>query len=276
MRILKNLLSIKSAIILMLIMAASIGVATFIENDYGTQTARALIYNARWFELLQLILAINLAYNIIRFRLFRKEKFFTGLFHAAFLIILVGAAVTRYFGYEGMMHIREGFQSSSIISDRAYLQIDAIKDKKIYHYEEPLYLSALGDNHFKRSIDIGGQKITIELKKYYPHAKEVLKPDSNGKPCAKIVVSAGSGRVDKILCQGESFDLGDAVIDFESGKNFKKPTINISYKNDKLFLKAPYKIESMTMGSFEKKVFDNLFSNEILQFDKSSKRFVIK
>ena len=30
--------------------AVSIGVATFIENDFGTQTAKAVVYNARWFE----------------------------------------------------------------------------------------------------------------------------------------------------------------------------------------------------------------------------------
>ena len=27
------------------------------------------------------------------------------LFHASFLLILVGAGVTRYFGYEGTLHI---------------------------------------------------------------------------------------------------------------------------------------------------------------------------
>jgi len=52
----------------MLIFAISIGVATFIENDYGTQTARALIYNARWFEFLLLYFSLIVAYNIFRFK----------------------------------------------------------------------------------------------------------------------------------------------------------------------------------------------------------------
>jgi hypothetical protein len=40
----------KVAVWLLFIFGVVVGAATFIENDYGTQTARALIYNARWFE----------------------------------------------------------------------------------------------------------------------------------------------------------------------------------------------------------------------------------
>ena len=35
--------------VLLLTFAAAMGIATFIENDYGTQTAKALVYNAWWF-----------------------------------------------------------------------------------------------------------------------------------------------------------------------------------------------------------------------------------
>ena len=33
-----------------LLFFVAIGYATFIENDFGTQTAKALVYNATWFE----------------------------------------------------------------------------------------------------------------------------------------------------------------------------------------------------------------------------------
>ena len=45
-KILNILTSMKLAMALVLIFAISCAVATFVENDYGTQTARALIYNA--------------------------------------------------------------------------------------------------------------------------------------------------------------------------------------------------------------------------------------
>ena len=47
------------------LLAAGAAVGTFIENDYGTQSAKALVYNARWFEILLLILGINLIYKYL-------------------------------------------------------------------------------------------------------------------------------------------------------------------------------------------------------------------
>ena len=64
------------ALLLLFAFAFAIGGATFIENDYGTQSARALIYNAKWFEILLLFITLNLAYNIFRFNTtcFRREN----------------------------------------------------------------------------------------------------------------------------------------------------------------------------------------------------------
>ncbi|MBT5669722.1 MAG: hypothetical protein HOJ04_09125, partial [Lentimicrobiaceae bacterium] len=45
---------------LMLIFAFAIGTATFIENDFGATGAKAVVYNALWFNILLILLAINL------------------------------------------------------------------------------------------------------------------------------------------------------------------------------------------------------------------------
>ena len=39
--------------------AIGMAVATFIENDYGTQTAKALVYNAWWFEAIMAFFIVN-------------------------------------------------------------------------------------------------------------------------------------------------------------------------------------------------------------------------
>src|SRR5210317_766442 len=82
--------------VLFLVFAASMGIATFIENDYGTETAQALVYSAWWFEAIMVLFAINFFGNIFRFRLFRKKKLVVLLFHLSFFLILLGAGVTRY------------------------------------------------------------------------------------------------------------------------------------------------------------------------------------
>ena len=51
--------------ILLLIFAIAIAAATFLESDFDTNTARALVYNAKWFEVLFLLLAINFIGNFL-------------------------------------------------------------------------------------------------------------------------------------------------------------------------------------------------------------------
>ncbi len=257
--------SMKSAVVMMLIFAISIGVATFIENDYGTQTAWAEVYTAKWFEILLVLLSLNLTYNIFKFRLFRKEKFFTGLFHLAFLIIIIGAAVTRYFGYEGLMHIREGASSDTILSARTYMQIDIKKDRTLYHYEEPLYLSKLSTNRWKRTIDVGGEEIEVELLKYLPNAEYSIEPVKNGQAIVELVFSKGGGRVQKVLAKGESLDLGDVVIAFDTKPKVQKPVIFIHQKGKELFLQAPYPIQTLSMADMKSK---HYLANELVPFTK--------
>ena len=60
--------------VLFLIFAASMGVATFIENDHGTETAKALVYNAWWFEGIMIFFAINFFGNIFKYKLYTKKK----------------------------------------------------------------------------------------------------------------------------------------------------------------------------------------------------------
>ena len=125
------LFSMRLMAILMLLFFAAIGYATFIENDFGTQTAKALIYNATWFEVIIVLLSVNMIANINRYKLWRKEKWPVLIFHISFIIIVIGASVTRYVSYEGMMSIREGEQSNLIVSDRTFLQLN-VHDNR-YH-----------------------------------------------------------------------------------------------------------------------------------------------
>ncbi|WP_281950588.1 cytochrome c biogenesis protein CcsA [Nitrosophilus kaiyonis] len=265
-KFLKNFfLSIKSAVFFMFIFAIAIGVATFIENDYGTQSAKALVYNARWFEILLVILGINLVYNIFRFRLYRKEKWLTGLFHFAFILILIGAAVTRYFGYEGIMHIREGAIQDKIVSDRAYLQADIVKDGKKYHFEFPLLLSALGKNSFKKVLKFDNDEIEIDLKKYIPNAKTALVKDKNGDTYIELMIAFGNSPQSVTIKKGDFVDLGDFIIAFEKEPNVNKKVIKIEQKGDKLYIKSPFAISTFRMSENLAK---NFKENEEIVFEK--------
>ena len=110
-KIYNNIFSTRAAGLYMLIFAIAIGVATFIENDFGTSSAQDMIFKSRWFELLLILFGGTILANIFRFRMIQQKKWASLTFHGAIIIIILGAGITRYFGYEGMMHIREGRSS---------------------------------------------------------------------------------------------------------------------------------------------------------------------
>lgn len=119
----KKALSILSSpwitVMLLLVFAINIGIATFIESRQSIEMAWQLVYNAKWFELILLLGVINLSLSIFQHKLYRKQKFTVFLFHVSFIIILIGAGVTRYWGFEGSMHIREGESSNLIMKKNA-------------------------------------------------------------------------------------------------------------------------------------------------------------
>lgn len=69
----KILGSTKTTALLFIITAISLATATFIEEIYSIETAMALIYKSVWFEIILLLLCLNLIKII--FRLFKRKKF---------------------------------------------------------------------------------------------------------------------------------------------------------------------------------------------------------
>lgn len=100
----------------LVLFAVSMAVATFVEAWTSTAMARQYIYNAFWFELILFLGAVNLIISFFQRKLYRPEKLSIGLFHCAFVVIILGAAITRYIGFEGVMQIREGESSNQLIT----------------------------------------------------------------------------------------------------------------------------------------------------------------
>ncbi len=201
--------------ILLVIFAIAIGYATFIENDYGTITAKILIYNSRWFEILLFLLSINLIGSIFHYKLIRKKKWTVVLFHIAFVVILIGALVTRYYGYEGTMHIRENSSSDFIISDATYVTIRAKSGDQQVEESEEVKFSPYTANRFSEEININGQSVSIENQLFMPSATENLVVDPNGEPIVSMIaVNNGMQRLDFNLRNGDVKSFSDISLGF--------------------------------------------------------------
>lgn len=102
----------RATLILLAIYAVLLAMATLIEKVQGTSVARELIYNQPLFYFLQLLMVLQFIAVGIHKRLWRQRKYGIVLLHVAFIVILAGALVTNMFGFEGIIHIREGETTS--------------------------------------------------------------------------------------------------------------------------------------------------------------------
>ena len=137
-RFLNYLFSNKLTAVLFIAFPVAMAIGTFLESFYSTTAAKIWIYNAHWFELIMFLLMLNFFGNIFKYRLLKKDKWAVLLIHLSLILIILGAFITRYFGYEGVVSIREGDQTNKIISEKTYLTVlvdgqinGSIKRKKL-------------------------------------------------------------------------------------------------------------------------------------------------
>ncbi len=263
---LKHILSMKMAVIVLFIFGIVIGAATFIENDFGTQTAQALIYKAQWFEVFLAYFTAILIYNIIKYKSY-KSKPAVFLFHFAFLIIAIGALITRYIGYEGIMHIREGQSSNMMVSDVKLLQVTATQGKEKDGLEKALFFSTMSKNSLHETLHIEDKEVNIELLRYLPTAHEKVVKDPNGKKYLELKISTGEQGNIYYFAKGDVKDFGDFYVAYEAKTTDKKPTFNIHEEGDTLKVKFPYAIKYLNMNdktSGEIPAGDNAFKRRFL------------
>lgn len=202
-------------VILLLLFAASIGYATFAENSQGTEAAKALVYNARWMEVLYVLLVINLLGSIFKYDLVRRQKWSVLAFHLAFLLILAGAAVTRYSGSEGMMHIREGQASNEISSNKTSLRIVAEANGSKVERSVEAQLGEKSSAEIHESMEVGGKTLTVENELFVPNAFETIVPDEAGEPAVSLfVLDAENNRLDGILTKEKRITFQDLSLTF--------------------------------------------------------------
>ena len=227
--------------LLFIVFATAMGIATFIENDYGTQTAKALVYNTWWFEAIMFLFVVNFLGNIFRYRLYRKQKWPVLLFHLAFLLILTGAFISRYIGHEGIMPIKEGESTDLYLSEKIYLQVIIDDNKEQRTFAEPVLFSAKGDNDYILDTDFRGQEVHIKLLDYIPNVSSTFEKTNQGQTYLHFVESGSGKRHDHYIKKGTLKNIHGMLIGFNYPKN---TTINFVQEKDTL------KMYSQVEGTF--------------------------
>ena len=258
-KLLSILFSNRTTAALLILFSLAMGIGTFIESAHDTPTAKVMVYNAWWFELMIILLAANFVGNIKKYRLLRVEKWPILLLHISWILIIVGAGITRYLGNEGIMPIREGEFSDTYLSEKTYLSVSVIGERNGQSVLKPLessYIFSEKTNNFKKSHwrhDFNGIPINIEYVDYIKGAEEGLVEDANGDNYLKIVESGDGSRHNHFLKEGEVASIHNILFSL----NF--PTdgaININFEDGKYSIDSPFEGSFLVMASQEQGVIE--------------------
>ncbi|RAJ16945.1 cytochrome c biogenesis protein CcsA [Olleya aquimaris] len=254
-KIAKILFSTRLTSILFIVFAVAMATGTILDRNMDTSPTpytRNLIYNAWWFEAIMVFFVINFVGNIFRFRLLRKEKWATLILHLAFILIIVGAGITRYFGFEGMIAIREGETEHAFLSQKTYITAYIDGDYKIDGVPQRLPVEAEVDfsprmeNSFNLDVKYNQTPVSFELTDFIQGAEMDIVPDENGENYLKIVEARGNNPHNHFLKQGEVENIHNLLVSLD------KPTpgaVNIITTDKGLMVESPFEGEYLQMAT---------------------------
>ncbi len=239
------LISMPFMAVLMIVFIVVLALATFMESAYDTQTAYAVFYGSHWFELLLLVIGINLVGVVVKQKLYKRKKIVVFLFHMAFIIILLGAAITRFISYEGNMHIRENMSSNTILSSSAYIDIALESKGESVETSKEVRLTDFTPRDYRMSTRIGGEKVKVKSTEYMSNATEQYMASPGGSPYLQLMivtdrqntVGIPSGRTQEVMGMRVALNNADTTA-----------MLNFISEGEQVFLYAAMEVTEMKMG----------------------------
>ncbi len=247
----KNIFAMRFISMGLLLFLVAIGGATFLESIYGIQTAKIVVYNATWFSVLLIYLSFGLISNIIAYQMWQAKKIAVLSFHIAFLIIMIGAALTRYLGFEGLMVIREGSTSNFIYSADPKLLVFASNGKETKTDAFQTFLSPVEipffKNYFKHSVNIGKKEITVSYANF--ESKMIDSVEIKASIKGDVIDLITEGMQSNYLESKELFMVGNIPISLN--KTLSMPGVEIKKIGELYVMKSSIPIRYLPMSQMQ-------------------------
>lgn len=209
--------------VLLAIMAVASGVATFVESHYsglanneiGRSAAYDMIYDAPWFNVVMIVFCVNLLLNLVR-RLARgRQEVGFLMVHIGMLVIMAGAGMTRWMGFEGYLHIREGEANNMVASAKTY----AIVEEGDVSGHFPVRLYDTGPQNHERQVNLPNGTVSLSVDEYWIRFEERLMPGPGGQPLVALsTMGMGGNRQSVTLRPGDRQSLGSTSVIFHRGE----------------------------------------------------------
>ena len=251
-RLVRFLFSTRLTAVLFIVFCVAMAVGTFVESIHNTATARIWVYNAWWFEAIMGVFILNFIGNIKKYRLLRWEKWPVFLLHAAWILIILGAFVTRYFGFEGVMPIREGETTNTFLSEKTYVTVlvDGEKDGSLQRkkLQDDFLFAEATNNFFSWKSTFDTQEFSVEYVDFMSNAAEDLVEDPDGEFFIKIVEAGDGNRHDHFIGFGEIVNIHNVLFTLN---NPTDGAINIVWDqaNDRYTIDTPFGGTTMQMAT---------------------------
>ena len=198
----RSFASLKLAVVLIVLLAAVLAWATFMEADRGREYTQWYVYDSPWFIALLALLGVNiLAAALTRFPWRWRQLGFV-VTHAGLLVLLVGSIQTFIGGIEGQFFVVEGEQSDSILlGDRSQLKVvtqgpTGTRSTDFSFSPGPVDWPADESLDFGQADDLG-----VKVLKFYRRARRevswVADETGQGAPAIELRVADSRGHLQK-------------------------------------------------------------------------------
>lgn len=226
MKFLSAILGTRAALVYLALFAAAVGGATFVENDFGTSTAQSVVYQAWWFELLLVLFGGSVLFQMKSFRMMKRKQYATLLFHISILIILLGSGVTRIWGWEGMLHVREGASNATVLSRDTYIGVRVARGEEAYQSEHKVFASSLaGGTHFSKELSSPIGTYSFECVETLVDPKAIIS-EEGGKGALQVVFGGSNGRLERVLTPESPIQQGNVAMYWSNAKpSFDRPFV---------------------------------------------------
>lgn len=168
-RVLRPLASLRLAVVVLGVLAAVLAGATIYESRYGSQAVQRDVYQAVWFDLLLVLLGVNVAAAaIIRWPWRLRQTGFV-ITHVGILVILGGCLTTRWMGVTGRVILAEGKQDSHIVQDDWVVEAAAHDGGE--HAQAQIAIAQPPKAGAVSDFEVGGKPYEMKILNYYPNAE---------------------------------------------------------------------------------------------------------
>lgn len=253
-KLVREFFTMKMMALGLIIFLFAIAVATFLESIYDIQTAKIIIYNALWFEFLLTYLAISLIVNIFRYKMWMREKIAMLMFHLSFIVILIGAGLTRYIGFEGIMQLPEPDAQTGVLRPVDYI-FSADPRLKIFienkYVEETLFLSEVVKTKFDVDFKFPekNKKINVELVEFQSKRIDSLIVNDTISDYVLNIVTGGNES--NYLAPGGFMMIGNVPLSFEK-KDLMPGGIELYKVGGKMMFKTGMPMRYLPMAEMQK------------------------